>query len=200
MKNIFIVPVLAFAALLVAPSSSYALSCIDPDGMIEHIVSTPDYVVVTATPTENKEHIKEKAIKDDPNKSYDSGYTGQLLDISKAHMGTTPDSQWVYFRRDGTWNYLCAGAPAKVGTENIYVLSVPGNAFDLTTVVAVYPTDSEVAKDLLKEIADAKEIVEPAVYEVSASDWMTRLHDELKDMAFLIKVKLAEWNFWKTAK
>jgi hypothetical protein len=200
MKNIFIVPVLAFVALFVAPSQSYALSCIDPDGMIEHIVSTPDYVVVTATPTENKEHVKEKATKDDPNQAYDSGYTGQFLKISEAHMGTTPKQQWVYFMRDGTWNYLCAGEPAKVGTENIYVLSVPSNVFDLTTVVAVYPTDSEVAKDLLKEIADAEEVVEPAVYDVPAKDWTTRLHDELKDMAFLIKLKLSEWNFWKTAK
>ena len=155
MKKAFILPVLAFAALLVAPSSSYALSCIDPDGMIEHIVSTPDYVVVTATPTENKQHVKEKATTNDPNQAYDSGFTGQFLKVSKAHMGTSPDSQWVYFMRDGTWNYLCAGEPAKVGTENIYVLSVPSNVFDLTTVVAVYPTDSEVAKDLLKEIADA---------------------------------------------
>ena len=115
-------------------------------------------------------------------------------------MGTSPDSQWVYFHRDGTWNYLCAGEPAKIGTENIYVLSVPSNVFELTTVAAVYPVDSDMAKDLIKEIADTKELVEPQVYEVSKADWATRLHDELKDMGFLIKLKLSEWNFWKTAK
>ena len=200
MKKLIIVPVLAFAALLVAPSSSYALSCIDPEGMVKHIVSNPDYVVVTATPTQNKEHIKVAADKDDVNQAYNSGYTGQLLEVEKAHMGTSPDSQWVYFHRDGTWNYLCAGEPAKVGTENIYVLSVPSNVFELTTVAAVYPVDSDMAKDLIKEIADTKELVEPQVYEVSKADWATRLHDELKDMGFLIKLKLSEWNFWKTAK
>lgn len=200
MKKLIIVPALAFVALLVAPSQSYALSCIDPDGMVKHIVDNPDYVVVSATPTENKEHVKVKATKDDPNQAYDSGYTGQFLDVETAYMGTSPDKQWVYFHRDGTWNYLCAGAPAKVGTENIYVLDVPSNVFDLTTVVAVYPVDSETAKNLLKAIDGEKELVEPQVYEVSSKDWATRLHDELKDMAFLIKLKLSEWNFWKAAK
>ncbi len=200
MKKFVILPALALLAFAAAPQQSFALSCIDPEGMIEYIVSNPDSIVVTATAIEQAERVKEKAVKDDVNQMYDSGYTGQFLEISEAHMGTVPDKQWVYFHRDATWNYLCAGEPPKVGTESIYVLNFPASAFELQTVTAVYPVDSELGKDLLEAIEDADSEVEPTVYEVPKADWMTRLHDELKDMAFIIKVKLAEWNFWKEMK
>ena len=197
MKKVFILPVMALALLFAAPSQSYALSCIDPEGMIEYIVSNPDYLVVTAKPTQQAEHVKSKALKGDPNQMYDTGYSAQFLNISKAHMGTVPDRQWVYFLRDGTWNYLCAGAPPKIGSENIYVIDFSSNLFQPQTVVAVYPVDSVLAGDLLDAIADTEDLGEPTVYEVSKADWVTRLHDELKEMAFILKVKLAEWQFWK---
>jgi hypothetical protein len=202
MKIAFIVPVLAFIALLVAPTSSYALSCMDPEGMIKNYVEDSSYVIVTAKPTQNKEHVKEAAKKDDPNMSYDSGYTAQLLEISKAHKGSSPDTQWVYFERNGTWNYLCAGEPAKIGTENIYIIQQKSTMFDVSGVAGVYPVDSDIAKKLLKELAsvDDENMEVPSVYETDKTYWLTQLHDELKDMAFLIKVKLAEWNFWKSTK
>lgn len=200
MKKLIILPTLALLAFAGAPQQSFALSCVDPEGMIEYIVSDPNSIVVTATVTEQAERVKEKAVKDDVNQMYDSGYTGQFLEISEAHMGTVPDKQWVYFHRDATWNYLCAGEPPKVGTESIYVLNFPASAFELQTVTAVYPVDSKLGKDLLEAIEDADNEVEPTVYEVPKADWVTRLHDELKDMAFIIKVKLAEWNFWKAMK
>ncbi|MEN9920952.1 MAG: hypothetical protein RL538_845 [Candidatus Parcubacteria bacterium] len=194
-KTLFLLS-MAAVVLVSVPTPSYALSCVDPEGMIDFIVSNPDSIVVTATPTEQKEHVQEKAKKDDPNGMYDSGYTGQFIEIEKAHMGTVPDSQWVYFRRDATWNYLCAGEPPKVGSEMIYVLQFPTNSFELQTVTAVYPVGSELADDLLAAIEDADSQVEP----VTKADWVTRLHDELKEMAFIIKVKLSEWTFWKVAK
>ncbi len=200
MKKLFILPVFALALLLAAPSSSYALSCVDPEGMVKYIVSDPNSIVVTATPTEQAERVKEKATKDDPNQMYDSGYTGQFLEISKAHMGTVPDRQWVYFLRDGTWNYLCAGEPPKLNSENIYVIQVPNSVFEVDTVTAVYPVDSKIGKELLKAIDEANSEAEPMVYETDKTYWLTQLHDELKDMAFLIKMKLAEWNFWKSTK
>ena len=194
------VPVVALTLFASAPTPSFALSCIDPEGMIEYIVSDPNSIVVTATPIKQEERVKEKAVKDDVNQMYDSGYTGQFLEISEAHMGTVPDKQWVYFHRDSTWNYLCAGAPPKVNSENIYVIQVPNSVFELQTVTAVYSVDSELGKDLLAAIDDATLEVEPTIYEVPKSDWLTRLHDELKDMAFIIKVKLAEWHAWKLIK
>lgn len=200
MKKLVILPTLALLAFAAAPQQSFALSCIDPEGMIEYIVSNPDSVVVTATVLEQKEHVQKAATKDDPNGMYDSGYTGQLLEVSEAHMGSISKEQWVYFHRDATWNYLCAGTPPKVGTESIYVLNFPSSPFELQTVTSVYEVDSELGKDLLEAIEDADSEAEPTIYEVSKSDWVTRLHDELRDMAFIIKVKLAEWNFWKSMK
>ena len=192
-------PALALLTFISLPTQSQALSCIDPEGMIEYIVKDPNSIVVTAKATEIKEHVDKKAVAADPNMAYDTGYTGQMIDISKAYMGTVPDSQWVYFRRDGTWNYLCTGEPPKVGTENIYVLQMPQNSFELQTVTAVYPVDSKIAKDLLAAIEKADSEAEAMVYEVPKADWLTRLHDELKEMAFIIKIKLAEWNWWLKA-
>ncbi len=196
MKKIFLVPVLAFLAIAAFPAQSQALSCIDPMGMKDHIVSEPDYIVVTAVPTEQKEFVKDEANKDDVIMMYDSGYTGQFIEVKEAHKGGAPDSQWVYFSRNSTWNYLCAGEPPALKSENVYVINFSSNIFQPQTIVAVYPADSELAIDLIEAIGDAEEIVEPAIYETSKADWMTRLHDELKEMAFIVKVKLAEWTFW----
>jgi len=196
MNKIFLVPVLAFLAIAAFPAQSQALSCIDPMGMKDYIVAEPDYIVVTAVPTEQKEHVKDKAEVDDVNMMYDSGYTGQFIEVKESHKGGTPDSQWVYFQRDSTWNYLCAGAPPALNTENVYVINFSSNIFQPQTIVAVYPADSELAEDLIEAIGDAEEIVEPEVYEVPKTDWATRLKDELKEMAFVVKLKLSEWKFW----
>ena len=196
MNKIFLLPALALAAVVVFPGQSAALSCIDPEGMVEHIVSEPDYIVVTAVPTEQKEHVKDKANVEDPNMAYDSGYTGQFIEVKESHKGGTPDSQWVYFTRNGTWNYLCAGNPPALNTENVYVMGYSANVFEPQTIVATYPADSEIAKDLIEAIGEAEEVVEPTVYEVPKTDWVTRFTDELKEMAFIVKVKLSEWKFW----
>jgi hypothetical protein len=200
MKKIFVVGAFLLTVGVVMPAPAHALSCVDPEGMIDYVVKDPNSIVVTATVKEQAERVDQKAKKDDPNGMYDSGYTGQFLNIEKAHMGTVPDRQWVYFRRDATWNYLCAGEPPKVGSKNIYVLQMPQNVFELETVTAVYPVDSDMGKKLMKATEDADSEVEPMVYEVPKADWLTRLHDELKDMAFIIKVKLAEWTYWKSVK
>ncbi|MEK7638688.1 MAG: hypothetical protein AAB388_00860 [Patescibacteria group bacterium] len=175
------------------PSVGQALSCIDPEGMVGYSVKEPNYLIVTATPKENREHVKKKA---DMEGLYDSGYTAQFLDINTAHKGTAPDGQWVYFERNDTWNYLCAGEPPQIGTENIYVINIPVSVFDLPTVVNVHQAGSDIAKKLLKALEDSEEEQEPAVYEVPKADWVQRLTDELKDMAFLIEVKLSEWKYW----
>lgn len=200
MNKIFLVPVLALAAIAVFPGQSSALSCIDPAGMVEHIVSEPDYIVVTAVPVQQKEYVKDAANKDDVNMMYDSGYTGQFIEVKEAHKGGVPDSQWVYFSRNSTWNYLCAGEPPALKSENVYVINFSSNIFEPQTIVAVYPADSKLAKDLIEAIGDAEEIVEPTIYEVPKTDWMARLHDELKEMAFIVKVKLSEWKFWTMKK
>jgi hypothetical protein len=200
MKKVFAAPFLAILIISAIPTSSHALSCVDPEGMVDYIVKDPDSVVFTAKVLEQKEHVKDKAVKDDPNGMYDSGYTGQFVKVKKVHMGTVPNKEWVYFTRNGTWNYLCAGEPPKIGSEAIYVINPSSNSFEPQTVSVTYAVDSKIGKDLLKAIADAKLGVEPQMYEVSKADWITRIHDELKDMAFFIRIKLSEWTFWKSQK
>lgn len=185
---------IATVVLISFPAQSFALSCMDPQGMVENYVTEPSYVIVTATAGEIKEHVKDEVLADDPNAMYPSGYTGQFLEISEAHKGTSPDSQWVYFERNSTWNYLCVGGPAKAGTENLYIISTGDGLFEIPKVAGVYEANSPIAKDILKALAGSDE--EPSVYEVSDADWTQRLKDELKDMAFIIRVKLSEWKFW----
>ena len=201
MKTAIILPALAFVALVAFPTDSYALSCIDPEGAVKYFSEQEDLLIVTATPKENKEHIKVHANKMDPNAAYNEGYTAQYLEITEAHRGSVPDKMWAYFTRNGTWNYLCVGEPAKLGTENVYVLDQADNGFDVTGVAAVYPVDSELAKDLLKAVEDNNEdLGTPEVYETDKLYWVTQLHDQLKEMAFMMKVKLSEWTFWKGSK
>lgn len=200
MKTAIILPVLAFVVLIAFPTDSYALSCIDPEGAVKYFSEDPDLLIVTAIPKENKEHVKEKANPDDPNTIYNSGYTAQLLEIKKAHRGSVPDKMWAYFQVDGTWNYLCAGEPAKIGTENVYVLQQGDGMSTVTSVSAVYPVDSEIGKKLISDVeASNEDIGTPEIYETDKLYWVTQLHDQLKDMAFIVKVKLAEWNFWLTS-
>lgn len=200
MKKVIILPGLVFIALVAFPDSSFALSCIDPEGAIEYYAEQPDVLVVTAIPKENKEHIKVPASQTDPNAAFNTGYTAQLLEIKEAHRGSVPDKMWVYFQIDGTWNYLCAGAPAEIGSENIYVLQLGDGMFSVTGVAAVYPADSEIGKKLIKEIkANNENVGTPEVYQTDKTYWLTQLHDQLKDMAFIVRVKLSEWNFWLTS-
>lgn len=186
---------------LVAPHTSQALSCMDPEGMIGNYVSEPTYTIVTATPTLNKEHVKEKAVAGDPNGQYDSGYTAQLLTITKAHKGTAPDTQWVYFERNSTWNYLCVSGPAPLNKEQLYIIQQGSGLFDMPMVAGVYEADSKIAKDILKALADSEEDWgEPSVYETNKAYWLEQLKGQLKDMAFMIEVKLAEWKYWLASK
>jgi hypothetical protein len=201
MKKVIILPVLALVALIAFPTSSYALSCIDPEGAVKYFSEQDDLLIVTATPKENKEHVKVHANKMDPNAAFNEGYTAQYLEIKEAHRGSVPDKMWAYFQRNGTWNYLCAGEPAKIGTSNVYVLDQADSGFGVTGVAAVYPADSKLAKDLLEAVEDNNEdLGTPEVYKTDKTYWVTQLHDQLKEMAFIIRVKLAEWNFWKSSK
>lgn len=199
MKKIFFVTALAFISIAVLPHQSLALSCLDPEGMVNHYIENTDYQIVLATPTEQKEFVKTEADETDPNMMYPEGYTGQLLSVKESYRGSAPDQEWVYFERNGTWNYLCVGAPAKTGTEQVFVLHKDSGMFAVTKVVGVYEADSDIAKKLISGLGDTEPglMEETQVFETTPEFWMEELKRELIDMAFWVKLKLAEWNFWK---
>jgi hypothetical protein len=201
MKKVLLIPTLALVALVAFPQPSHALSCMDPEMMVKQYVENPEYIIVTASPIQNKEHVKQHANKMDPNAAYNEGYTAQLLEVETAHKGSLPDTLFAYFQRNGTWNYLCVGEPPKIGTDNLYVLQQSNDLFGITSVSAVYPADSKLAKEILTALEKSDEdFGEPSVYEVDKAYWLEQISDQLGDMVFMIKVKLAEWNFWKTTK
>lgn len=196
-NNRLVISTILLLFLSLLPQNAAALSCMDATGMIENYVSEESYVIFTATPTENKEHVKEKAINDDPNAQYDSGYTAQLLDISEAHKGSVPDTQWVYFERNGTWNYLCVGEPAPLQEEQLFIVRVANGLFELPIVAGVYESDSQIAKDIIEAFEESnQDFGEPTVYETNKNYWLEQLKDNLKEMAFLIEVRLKEWKHW----
>lgn len=202
MKHITSFLSLALVAVVILPSPASALSCLDPEGSIGYFVSGEDtnFSIVTATPSENKEFIKKKAVGgDDANSQFDSGYSAQFLQVSESHKGSVPDSMWVYFERNETWNYLCSGGPVSLNTENVYVLSQPNSVFDVLSVAAVYPTESDLGKKLVRaasEVTVAPFEEKPQVYEATKDFWMQELYTQLKEMAFYVEIKLAEWKFW----
>ncbi len=132
---------------------------------------------------------------------YDSGFTGQFIEVQEAHKGTSPDRDWVYFRRDTTWNYLCAGVPPALDTERLYVISLSDSVFEPQTVVHTYAIDSALATNLLSALAadreQAENATEPSVYTVENSDWIERVKSQLAELAVMVRIKLAEWHFWK---
>lgn len=197
----FLLLVVGLLTVVAIPSQAKALSCLDPEGSIEYFVSGEDtnFSIVTATPTENKEFIKKKAVGgDDPNSQFDSGYSAQFLKVSESHKGSVTDSMWVYFERNETWNYLCSGGPAELNTENVYVLAQPSSMFGVVSVAAVYSADSDSAKSLIKAANSVDEDlkVEVEVYEAGKEYWLEELFGQLKEMAFYVEIKLSEWKFW----
>lgn len=181
--------------LISIPSTSSALSCMSPEGMTDYYVKEEGYTIVTAKALERKEFVREKA---DTKQGfmYDSGYTGQFIEVSKAHKGASPDRQWVYYEVNNTWKYLCVGEPVAVGEESVFVIRQSGELLSLPMVVAVYEVDSDLAKDLLEALEDAKISNDAEVYEVRKQDWIDRLKTEVADMAFLLKVRFEEWKYW----
>ncbi len=180
------------------PSTSQALSCLDPESMLEYYVSEGDYIIFTGEAGETKAYVKEAADPAglDPNGQFDSGYSGQYVEVREVHKGYTEAKQWVYFEKHATWGYLCAGGPLEKGTEALYIISRSSGMFELPQVVNVYPIDSPLATDIITALEESEEVGNATIEPISAEDWKNRLRTDLMDMMFIIKVKLGEWRWW----
>lgn len=182
-----------------APQSATALSCLDAASSVELFANNADYIVVTATAGETTEH--DQTIDENDEDSLfgqmnvqANGYTGQYIAVSESHQNGMDSQAKVYYQKDSTWGYLCTSNPPAAGTDNVYVLARDNAPFGLTTVVQVYAADTEFATQLLAEL-EANEAT-GEVYERTANSWRESLYNDLKQMAFYIKLKLSEWQFW----
>ncbi len=177
------------------PATSYALSCLDPASSMVNYVTNTDYTIITAKAGEATGYVRNKATDKQPFKN-DDGYTGQYISVSKSHKGVMDSQAFVYFQKNGTWGYMCTNHPPAAGVESIYVLTKGNSPFNLTRVVQVYAIDSQYAANLLAALE-----VDTATGEVSvrtSDSWKEGLAANLREMLFLIRLKLNEWRFWKT--
>ena len=172
------------------PNASQALSCIDPASSLEQYLSS-DSVIFTATAGEVTEFIS-KSADESHSRMYDSGYTGQVVEVREVHKGNVNSSQWVYFLKDENWGYLCTNQPPEAGTENVYIVSSANANFDLPTVVQVFAVDSEYAEDLLANIKPGQGYLNKQ----TAATWREQLGRNLRQMVFILRIKLHEWRYW----
>lgn len=196
MKTI-ISAILALALML--PGVSHALSCMSPEMQMENFGENADFIIFTATAGETIEHVKEPAdtTGQDPNRVFNEGYTGQYVEVSELHKGQVSGGLWVYYNQNSTWGYMCAGAPAAAGTEMLYVITAPNGNFGMPFVNSAYAADSAVAQNIITQLAAAEDNGPAYVNFTTSENWRTDLANEILEMVFLIRIKLAEWRWWK---
>lgn len=145
--------VFALLASLFSFSPAQALSCLNPTDMIERYVSEEQFSIALVTAG------KLETVGDTHN---------QVVTVKENLKGTTDTS--VSFSYDDTWQYFCAGQPAKAGTDAVYVtseglvtqvvtLNTPlydslMTALDNTPVVANPPSVDTTKRTLMQRIID----------------------------------------------
>ena len=191
--SVFLLTVAVCSIAVPLPAS--ALSCLDPDSSIEYYLSEENNAIFTAVAGEMVEHVTQEASSDgDPNRQYNEGYVGQLVSVSEVHKGSVESEKWVYYTTNSTWGYMCTNQPPEVGTTNVYIVNNGNGSFDLPSVVQVFAVDSDYAATLFAELSESDE--EGYMYESTASNWLQDLEQTLREMATIVRIKLAEWQFW----
>jgi len=179
---------------VITPSISHALSCVDPQSMLEYYVEDQSYVVFSGVASETVEHIKQSATDDDPNRQFNEGYTAQLVEVNEVYKGTVASDLWLYHQQNSTWGYVCSSGPVKMGEEMLFIISDQGGYFELPTVVNTYSMDSDIALQI--EAALTVENNDPQLYELDPTSEKQSLSTQIREMIFLIRIKLAEWRSW----
>ena len=126
--------VVLLAALFLAavPHPASALSCLNPTEMIPMFVSDDSYTIALieggALETEGETHDQEVTV----------------LEVYKGELGTNATVSFTY---NETWSYLCAGGPADVGSEALYIMRD-------NQVTQVFTVDSELGQTLLEKLGE----------------------------------------------
>lgn len=169
------------------PAPAAALSCMDPAGMLDMYTDEPEYLIFTATAGEAMEHVRRAAVEGDPNRQFSDGYTGQAVTASKAHKGGVSENFYVYHSKNATWGYMCSSGPVTKGEEALFITRQQEGPFGLMTVVNTYPADSDLARDIIRAVSEEGSNANIGVE-------MKDLRDEIMEMIFLVRIKLAEWR------
>jgi len=126
------VVVLAALFLVAVPQPASALSCLNPTEMIPMFVSDDSYTIALveagALETEGETHDQEVTV----------------LEVYKGELNANATVSFTY---NQTWSYLCAGGPAEVGSEALYIMRD-------NQVTQVFTVDSELGQTLLASLGD----------------------------------------------
>lgn len=191
---------LVLFGVVAAPAQTEALSCVDPASMMENYVDSSDYVIFTGVAGETIEHVKQAASTDgDPNRQFNEGYVGQHVTVTTAYKGQISGDLWVYHQQNSTWGYMCANGPADAGTETVYIIIPAQGAFGLVEVMNSYPADSDWGKDLIAALEAADDNGPAYINFTTGENWRQDLTNQIREMIYLIRIKLTEWRWWRDA-
>jgi len=127
--GVALVAALLFATL---PQPASALSCLNPTEMIPQFVSDDTYTIA----------LVEAGTLETEGDMHD-----QQVTVLEAYKGDIATQTTVSFMYDETWFYLCAGTPAEVGDEALYIIRD-------SQVTQVFAADSELGQALLAELEE----------------------------------------------
>lgn len=141
----------------------HALSCVNPTEMIDSYVSDERFAIARVEAGELETGGDEH---------------DQAVAVQENLKGTTDTS--VSFTYDETWQYLCAGQPAEVGTVAIYVTSEG-------RVAQVINLDTPLYDSLMTALANTPETPTPTTEEETKRTFMQRIIEILQQVIGLLK-------------
>lgn len=153
----------ALLSLSTPLTAVHALSCLNPTEMINEYVTNERFavarVVAGELETEGDEH-------------------NQIVAVQENLKGATDTS--VSFTYDETWQYLCAGQPAKADTEAIYVTSEG-------LVSQVINLDTPLYDSLVAALTNTPETSTPIIEEATKRTLMQRIIELLQQVVSLLQ-------------
>lgn len=150
-------------SLIIPFATVHALSCVQPTEMIDEYVSDERFAIARVVAGELET---------------DGGEHDQAVAVQENLKGTTETS--VAFTYDETWQYLCAGQPAAVGTEAIYVTSEG-------RVSQVISLDTPFYDSLMTALANTPETPTPTTEEETKRTLMQQIIELLQQVVSLLQ-------------
>lgn len=179
-KQVFLAMVVAGAVLFPnLQTPAQALSCLPVDMYLKDVIGDENTVIFEGVATKQME---------------ETGYTAEVVEVSKALQGYVEKEIIVYHEKDETWGHLCNNGPKKLGESGIYVAMRSNlGTYNITQRLAV---NEDMADTLMELLAD-EEIVAGEVVELSPTDRMNQIMTTIVDLFGQITKLLKEYAYWK---